>query len=211
MFLVSQAHTVRPNERKVATRPRMWFEQSWIILLVLAALCSLLFFYGLTTGELYRTESLRAIIAAEFLRSGNWVVPTLYGQPLLTKPPGMYAIIALVSWPFGSVSEWTARLPSALAATATVFLFYWYFSRQFGRLAGLLAAAILPTCFMWLDKASAAEIDMMQVAWVTAAILFFLRALEAEEDKETRRRGDQETEVRAFRITVGVRGDSQAH
>jgi 4-amino-4-deoxy-L-arabinose transferase-like glycosyltransferase len=145
------------------------------------ALCGFLFFYGLTAGELWRTESLRAIIAAEFLRSGNWIVPTLYGEPLFTKPPGMYAAIALVSWPSGGVSETTARLPSALAASATVLLMYWYFTRQLGRLGGLLAAFVTPTSLMWLDKASTAEIDMLQVFWVTAAILFFLRALEAEE------------------------------
>ena len=46
----------------------------------------------------------QAIIAAEFLRSGNWIVPTLYGEPLFTKPPGMYAAIALVSLPVGGVS-----------------------------------------------------------------------------------------------------------
>src|SRR5262249_35498019 len=100
---------------------------------------------------------------------------------LFTKPPGMYAAIALASWPLGSVTEWTARLPSALAATATVFLWFWYFSRQLGRRAGLLAAVILPISLMWLDKATAAEIDMMQVAWVTAALLCFLRALESAE------------------------------
>src|SRR5438132_14263491 len=99
---------------------------AWGPPLILVVLCALLFFYGLQAGELYRTESLRAIIAAEFLRSGNWVVPTLYGEPLFTKPPGMYAAIALVSWPAGGVSEWTARLPSALAATAAVFLFFAY-------------------------------------------------------------------------------------
>jgi 4-amino-4-deoxy-L-arabinose transferase-like glycosyltransferase len=132
---------------------------------------------------LYRTENLRAIIAAEFLRSGNWIVPSLYGEPLFTKPPGAYAAIALVSWPFGGVSEWTARLPSALAATALVLLFFWYFSRQLGRVAGLVAAVILPLSVMWLDKVPSAEIDALQVAWVGAAILFFLRALEDEEDR----------------------------
>src|SRR5262249_9884687 len=149
------------------------FDRRWPAVLLLLAYCGFLFFYGLGAGELYRTENLRAIIAAEFLRSGNWIVPTLYGEPLLTKPPGMYAAIALVSTPFGGVSEWTARLPSALAATATVFLFYWYFGRQLGRRAGLIAALILPASLMWLDKAPAAEIDMLQVAWVAAAILFF--------------------------------------
>ena len=150
--------------------------QGWSAVLLLLGLCGVLFFYGLA-GEFYRTESLRAIVAADFLRSGNWIVPTLYGEPMLTKPPGMYAAIALASWPLGHVTEWTARLPSALAATVTVFLFYWYFGRQLGRLGGLVAGLLLPVSFMWLDKAPAAEIDMLQVAWVTASIFCFLRRL----------------------------------
>jgi 4-amino-4-deoxy-L-arabinose transferase-like glycosyltransferase len=147
----------------------------------IALLCATLFYYGLTTGELYRTESLRAILAAEFLRSGNWVVPTLYGEPLLTKPPGMYAAVALASWPVGHVTELTARLPSAVAATVTVFLFYGTFARLFGRQAGLLTAVLLPLSVLWLDRVPTAEIDMLQLAWVAASILCFLRALESAE------------------------------
>src|SRR5207244_2679432 len=62
---------------------------------------------------------------------------------------------------------------------------------------------------MWLDKATTAEIDMLQVAWVSAAVLCFLRAIEAEDDKVTRRQGDKVTEVRAFRVAVGPRGIEQ--
>jgi 4-amino-4-deoxy-L-arabinose transferase-like glycosyltransferase len=153
--------------------------------LFLLVWCGFLFFYGLTAGDLWRTENLRAIIGAEFLRSGNWIVPTLYGEPLFTKPPGMYAAIALASWPFGEVTTWSARLPSALAGSCTVFLVWWYFRSQLGRLGGLVAAAILPVSFMWLDKVPSAEIDMLQVFWVTAAILFFLRALDAQEASAT--------------------------
>jgi 4-amino-4-deoxy-L-arabinose transferase-like glycosyltransferase len=167
-------------------RALLWpAERTWSAVLILIVLCGFLFFYGVNAGELWRTESLRAIVAAEFLDSGNWVVPTLYGNPLLTKPPGTYAAIALVSWPLGGVQEWTARLPSALSATITVLLVYWYFGRQLGRRGGLVAAMVLPISLMWLDKATAAEIDMMQVAWVTAALLFFLRALEEEEKVKT--------------------------
>ena len=164
----------------VATRQSLPLSTAWIAGLFLAALCGFLFFYGLNAGELWRTESLRAIIGAEFLRSGNWLVPTLYGEPLFTKPPGMYAAIALVSWPFGGVTELTARLPSALAASATVLLFFWYFRRQLGGGAGLVAAALLPMSLMWLDKASSAEIDMLQVFWISAAILCLFRALEED-------------------------------
>jgi 4-amino-4-deoxy-L-arabinose transferase-like glycosyltransferase len=158
-----------------------WLCRPSVTVLLLIGLCGFFFFYGINHGELYRTESLRAIIAAEFLRTGNWVVPTLYGEPLFTKPPGMYIAIALASWPMGHVSEWTSRLPSALAATFTVFLFYGFFRRRLGNLAGLAAAVLLPLSFMWLDKATAAEIDMLQVAWVTAALFCFDRALEITE------------------------------
>jgi len=158
-------------------------DRAWSVAAILLAISGVLFFYGLNAGDLYRTEGLRAIIAAEFLRTGNWIVPTLYGEPLFTKPPGMYAAIALLSWPVGGVTDWSARLPSALAATCTVLLFYWHFARQLGRRGGLVAAIILPCSFMWLEKATAAEIDMMQVAWVTAAIVCFLRALEIAEDR----------------------------
>ncbi len=167
-----------------ASAPRSALDRPAVCVAVVLAWCGLLFFYGIGAGELWRTESLRAIIAQEFLRSGNWVVPTLYGEPLFTKPPGMYALIALCSAPFGGVTAWTARLPSALAATLTVLLFYWYFGRELGRRAGLVAALVLPLSLLWLDKAGTAEIDMVQVAWVSAAILFLLRALDGAADND---------------------------
>jgi 4-amino-4-deoxy-L-arabinose transferase-like glycosyltransferase len=153
---------------------------------LLLAGSALLFFYGLDRGELWRTEGLRAYLGAEVLRTGNWIVPTLYGEPLLTKPPGMYDAIALASWPFGRVTECSARLPSAVAATLTVLLWFWFMRRQLGTRAGLVAAAVLPVSLMWLDKATSAEIDMLQLAWVSAAIVCFLRALEAAEVRPTR-------------------------
>src|SRR5579885_1280415 len=79
--------------------------RNWPAVLLLLSLCALLFFYELSAGELYRTESLRAIVASEFLRGGNWLLPRLYGEPLLTKPPGHYAAIAAASWFRGEVSE----------------------------------------------------------------------------------------------------------
>src|SRR4051812_49589599 len=88
--------------------------------------CGLLFFYGLDAGPLYRTESLRAIIGAECLR-GNWLYPVLHGEPFLTKPPGHYTAVGLCSLPFGQVTAASARLPSAIAATAAVFLMWGLF------------------------------------------------------------------------------------
>ncbi|MCE9532170.1 MAG: glycosyltransferase family 39 protein, partial [Planctomycetes bacterium] len=145
--------------------------------------CALLFGYGINTGTLYRTEALRAIIGREVLY-GSWVVPTLYGEPILTKPPGMYIAIAICSLPFGEVTAFTARLPSVLAATITVFLFFGTFHQILDRHLALIGAMLMPVSFLWLDKVPSAEIDMLQVAWVAGALLTFLRALEAEESQK---------------------------
>jgi 4-amino-4-deoxy-L-arabinose transferase-like glycosyltransferase len=144
---------------------------------VIAAWCGLVFFYGLAAGPLYRTESLRAIIGAECLR-GHWLYPVLYGEPFLTKPPGHYAAIALCSLPFGEVTDWSARLPSAVAATASVFLMWRLLRRAIDEPTALLAALLVPTSVLWLDKAPSAEIDMTLVGWVTAALVLFYKAHE---------------------------------
>ena len=62
-----------------------------------------------------------------------------------------------------------------------VLLMHGMFRRVLGERAALLVAVLLPCSVLWLDKVPSAEIDMLQVAWVTAAVLCFLRALEIEE------------------------------
>jgi 4-amino-4-deoxy-L-arabinose transferase-like glycosyltransferase len=146
---------------------------------ILAVWCGVLFVYGIDAGPLYRTESLRAIIGRECL-NGNWLFPVLYGEPFLTKPPGHYAAIGLVSLPFGEVTSLTARLPSILAASAAVFFVYALFRRAVDERVALLAALLLPTSVLWLDKAPSAEIDMTLVGWVTAALVLFHRAAERD-------------------------------
>jgi 4-amino-4-deoxy-L-arabinose transferase-like glycosyltransferase len=146
---------------------------------ILAAWCGVLFLYGAAAGPPYRTEALRAIIGRECLH-GHWLFPVLYGEPFLTKPPGHYAAIGLCSLPFGDVTPATARLPSVLAASATVFLVYFLFRRALGERAALLAALLLPTSVLWLDKVPSAEIDMTLVGWVTAALVFLHRALDTD-------------------------------
>jgi 4-amino-4-deoxy-L-arabinose transferase-like glycosyltransferase len=171
---VATSHPVRTAPRWLS-----WpVESAPVCVGLLLAFSVFLFFYGLNGSELWRTESLRAIIGQQMLESGNWIVPRLYGEPLFTKPPGMYIAIALCSLPVGRVTDFTARLPSALAATGCVLLFWWYFNRTLGRRAALAAGLILPMSLMWLDKASAAEIDTLQVFWVTASLLFLFRATE---------------------------------
>jgi 4-amino-4-deoxy-L-arabinose transferase-like glycosyltransferase len=135
---------------------------------------------GPLNADLIRNEGLRARLAAEAFLSDCWYIPTLDGHPHLTKPPGMGLLISLCSLPFGEVTPLTARLPSLLAAAITIF----FFARVLGRLAGQraawLAVLILPATPLWFDRVPSAEIDLIQLAWITAAMLWAWEASEGD-------------------------------
>ena len=135
---------------------------------------------GIAHPEMYRNEGLRASLAAEAMRDGDWLVPRLHGEPHLTKPPGMAVLIALCSLPFGEVTPVSARLPSVLAGGSFLAFFGWSVGRRFGVGAGWLAAALLPCCPLWLDRVPSAEIDLVQLAWVGGSLLCLLHAAEAD-------------------------------
>ncbi len=98
----------------------------------------------------------------------------------------MYVAIGASSTPFGEVTTVSARIPSVIAATVTVFLFFAVFRRIVDRKLALAGAMLMPVSFLWLEKAPSAEIDMLQLAWVSAALLCFMRALEQSEPEAQR-------------------------
>lgn len=150
---------------------------------LLLLLSLILFLYGIHQGDLYRTEGLRAIIGKEMYQSGDWLVPRLYGEPILTKPPMFYWAIAGVGSILGEVSVWSARLPAAIAGCFAVLIVYFTLRRYVRNEVALLAACVLPMSMLWLEKASSSEIDTMLVMWVLAAWSCFLRVMESADTK----------------------------
>jgi len=148
-------------------------------LLLLGGFCAALLVGGVA-APLYRNEGLRALLAAEAMASGNWCVPTLHGQPHLTKPPGMGVAIALCSWPAGAVTEATSRVPSILAGLALILMVGGVFASRFGLRAGMAAAALTPCSLLWLDRVPSAEIDLVQAAWVAGSLFCLLHAAEGD-------------------------------
>src|SRR5262245_30224017 len=59
-------------------------------------------------------------VAREMLEQGRWLVPHANGVPYAEKPPLFFWLVALVSWPFGAVTPWSARLVGALFAATCV-------------------------------------------------------------------------------------------
>ena len=113
--------------------------------LLLTFICALCF--GWRIGHLPfidPDEPFYALSAREMLEAHEWLVPHIFGQPQFEKPPMVYWGMIASMKAFG-VTEAAARLPMALAAIALVFSVYAFGVRQFGRHAGLAAAAVLAT------------------------------------------------------------------
>src|SRR5436190_14051814 len=87
-------------------------------------------------------EGNNAEAAREMLEADNWRLPTFNYQLRVDKPALLYWLQILGYRTFG-VGEFAARLPSALAAMATVLLTYELGRRMFGLVAGLLAGLTL--------------------------------------------------------------------
>lgn len=112
-------------------------------------------------------------VAREMLQSGDWLVLRVNGQPYTEKPPLLFWVIALFSLPFGDVTEFTARLPSVVAASVTMALTYLLARRLYGRRTAWWAALVLMTGTRFWWEARTARTDMLLTACLTAALWFF--------------------------------------
>src|SRR5437660_12299132 len=145
-------------------------------LVLLLALCALLFFLGLgTLGLTDRDEGSNAEAAREMVASGDWLTPTLNGSPRFAKPILIYWLISGSCLAFGA-SEFTARLPSALFGTLLVLMQYAFASRIFGPTVGLRAALMLLLNFEVLAIGRMVLTDMVLVFFTTLSIFSFFLA-----------------------------------
>jgi 4-amino-4-deoxy-L-arabinose transferase-like glycosyltransferase len=120
----------------------------------------------------------RALEIAEELRSGEhgasgWVVLHLNGEPYSQKPPLYYWLAALAGTPGGRVTEWAARLPSALAGVGTIALTLLLGARMLGGGAGVLGAAILLTSWEFAYLARRVQFDVLLTFFELAALASF--------------------------------------
>jgi len=138
--------------------------------LLLAGFCAFLFLYGLGQFGLIGADEPRyAQVAREMLEHHDWITPTLGGQPWLEKPPLYYWQGVLAYKVFG-VSDWAARLPSALDATFLVLAVY-FFLRRFRPGFELDGALIIASSAGIVGYARAASMDMALAAAFTIGML----------------------------------------
>ena len=139
-------------------------------LLLLAAFCGFLFFYGLGAFGLVGADEPRyAQIAREMLDRSDWITPTLQGKPWLEKPV-LYYWQAMVSFRAAGVSDRAARLPGAFDAAMLIAAIY-FFLRRFRPGSELDGALITASCAGVVGFAHAAATDMPLAACFAIALL----------------------------------------
>ncbi len=116
-------------------------------------------------------EAFVAQAAREVIASGDWLVPTIGGQPWLEKPPLLIWLVASLSWGTGGVTGWSARVPSALAATAVALGVAVLAARRWGPTVGLLAGLIQATTAWTVLRGRLGEADILLAALVTGLML----------------------------------------
>jgi len=115
------------------------------------------------------------VLARDILVNGHWLLPALPdGTFHLVKPPLVVWLIALASWPTGSVSVRTAVLPSLLAAIGVVLLTYWLGCRLFGPEAGIVGGLTVATTVGVYTMAHSSMPDMVQLLAGTGAIAVYV-------------------------------------
>ena len=97
-----------------------------------------------------------AAIARAMAETHDWVTPRLWGTTWFEKPVLYYWAAAIAMRIFG-VSEFAARLPSALGALVAVVAVAWTAVRSYGVGAAWYAALMLPTSVAMIGFARAVE------------------------------------------------------
>jgi len=138
--------------------------------LLLAGFCAFLFFYGLAAFGLIGADEPRyAQVAREMLDHHDWVTPALAGHPWLEKPP-LYYWQAMLAYSIFGVSDFAARVPSAVDSTLLVIAVYLFF-RKFRRGVEVDAALITASCAGIVGYARAASMDMPLAAAFSIGML----------------------------------------
>ena len=141
----------------------------WSVPLVLIVLYVCLFSGLGAFGLVGPDEPRYAAIARAMAETHDWVTPRLWGTPWFEKPALYYWIAGGAMRIFG-VSEFAARLPSALAALLAVLAVAWTALRSYGLGAAWYTLLMLSTSVAMIGFSRAASPDMLFAGLLTATM-----------------------------------------
>lgn len=125
--------------------------------------------------ELQGEEGRRVIAAREMITSGDYVIPTVWGEPYLNKPP-LYPWLTVLASNFtgGGVGSTAVRIPALLATLLTGFLLFLTGSRMNRPRTGIFAAVLFLLCPVVIRKSTLGETDLLLTSGVAIYALEML-------------------------------------
>jgi 4-amino-4-deoxy-L-arabinose transferase-like glycosyltransferase len=154
-------------------------DHGWRNTFAVAAVAAVMFLAALGSTRLWdEDEPKNAACGQEMLNRGDWIVPTFNGQLRTDKPILLYWCLLAVYNVLG-VSEFTARLPSALAGVGTVVLTYHLGRMLFNRRSGFIASCLLACALNFAVLARAATPDSLLILCITASLASFVAGVAA--------------------------------
>lgn len=121
-------------------------------------------------------EPREAAVAVSMLETGNWVLPQVYADEFAYKPPMAHWLMAAFSYPQGYVSEFTSRLPSALAFIVLMGFVLVFFGKRIVKFQeAFIATLLLLTCVEIHRAAMTTRVDMLLTTFMVLGLFQLYR------------------------------------
>ncbi len=121
-----------------------------------------------------RDEPRNAGCAVEMLERSDWVVP-MFNAELRTHKPVLLYWLTMTAYSLWGVSEFTARMASAVCGVGTVLLCYGIGRRLMSRQAAFWGALALASSLMFVVAARIATPDSLLIFLTTLAMYIYVR------------------------------------
>ena len=138
----------------------------WAPFLVLCVVSSALLYPYLSFFLFEPDEGRYAQIPREMLSRGDWIVPTLQGEPYLDKPPRFYWLVMGAFQLFG-FHDWAARLIPALAIQGCILMTYFFGRRLLGERPAFWGRSLLALLPGFVGMGRLLVLDGVLTFWVT--------------------------------------------
>ncbi|RHJ91785.1 ArnT family glycosyltransferase [Parabacteroides bouchesdurhonensis] len=149
--------------------------QKPVTMMVIICIISVLPWIGLGDFST-KGEPREAAVAVSMLESGNWILPQVYANDFAYKPPMAHWLMAAFSYPQGYVSEFTSRLPSALAFIVLIGFTLVFFGRRIVKFQeAFIATLLLITCVEIHRAAMTTRVDMLLTTFIVIGLFQLYR------------------------------------
>lgn len=153
--------------------------RSNLLTIILISALTLIPFIGLTDFNT-KGEPREAIVAVTMIDTHNWILPQNNGDEFAYKPPMFHWLVATTSVVIGSVNEFSARFPSALAGVVLAVMTFCFFARRKNQHIALLTSVIMLTTFEVHRAATNCRVDMVLTLFIVLALYQLFRWTERD-------------------------------